>query len=97
MGLISSETVSAAQCDLSYGLAKEPHPRQEAAADRRRRPRLARRVHPHLRAARALVAETLKLEHALSDLVNQAYGLTPAEIAPMWKTAPPRMPMSEQL
>ncbi|MEO8426620.1 MAG: hypothetical protein ABI651_05855 [Verrucomicrobiota bacterium] len=43
--------------------------------------------------ARALAAETLKLECALSDLVNQAYGLTPEEINLMWKTAPPRMPI----
>jgi hypothetical protein len=27
----------------------------------------------------------------LSDLVNQAYALTPAEIELMWQTAPPRM------
>jgi hypothetical protein len=40
---------------------------------------------------RALAAETLKLERALNDLVNQAYALTPAEIALMWQTAPPRM------
>ena len=43
--------------------------------------------------ARALAAETLNLERTLSDLVNQAYGLTPAEIALMWQTAPPRMPI----
>ena len=43
--------------------------------------------------ARALVAETLKLERTLSDLVNQAYVLTPAEIALVWKTAPLRMPI----
>jgi hypothetical protein len=43
--------------------------------------------------ARALATETLKLEHTLSDLVNQAYGLTPAEIDLVWKTAPPRMPI----
>jgi hypothetical protein len=43
--------------------------------------------------ARARGAEILELERALSDLVNQAYGLTPAEIALMWKTAPPRMPI----
>jgi hypothetical protein len=30
--------------------------------------------------ARSLAAETLKLEHTHSGLVNQAYGLTPAEI-----------------
>ena len=38
-------------------------------------------------------AEALTLEHELSDLVNAAYGLTPAEIELMWDTAPPRMPM----
>jgi hypothetical protein len=38
--------------------------------------------------------EALNLEHRLSDLVNQAYQLTPAEIDLMWKTAPPRMPIS---
>ena len=43
--------------------------------------------------ARTLAAEALKLEIALSDLVNQAYGLTTEEIALMWKTAPPRMPI----
>ena len=43
--------------------------------------------------ARALAAETLNLERTLSDLVNQAYGLTPAEIDLMWQTAPPRMPI----
>lgn len=37
-------------------------------------------------------AEAAKLEARLSDLVNQAYGLTPEEIDLMWRTAPPRMP-----
>jgi hypothetical protein len=41
----------------------------------------------------ALAAETLKLERTLNDLVNQAYGLTAAEIDLIWKTAPPRMPI----
>jgi hypothetical protein len=49
----------------------------------------ARTIEP----ARALAAETSTLERTLSDLVNQAYGLTPAEIALMWQTAPPRMPI----
>jgi hypothetical protein len=40
---------------------------------------------------RARAAETAKLERTLSDLVNQAYGLAPAEIELLWKTAPPRM------
>jgi SAM-dependent methyltransferase len=43
--------------------------------------------------ARAIAAETLTTERTLSDLVNQAYSLTPAEIALMWQTAPPRMPI----
>ena len=43
--------------------------------------------------ARALAAETLTLERTLSDLVNQAYDLTPAEIDLLWQTAPPRMPI----
>jgi type I restriction-modification system DNA methylase subunit len=38
--------------------------------------------------------EALKLEQRLSDLVNQAYQLAPEEIDLMWKTAPPRMPIS---
>ncbi|MEG4533410.1 Eco57I restriction-modification methylase domain-containing protein [Microcoleus sp. D2_18a_D3] len=42
-------------------------------------------------------AEALRLEHRLSDLVNQAYGLTPEEIDLMWKTAPSRMPIARQI
>ena len=42
---------------------------------------------------RTRAAETLTLERTLSDLVNQAYGLAPAEIALLWQTAPPRMPI----
>jgi hypothetical protein len=44
--------------------------------------------------ARALASETLTLERTLSDHVNQAYALTPAEVALMWQTAPPRMPIA---
>ena len=46
----------------------------------------------------APVAERLReaerLEHALSDIVNEAYGLTPDEVRLMWETAPPRMPLT---
>ena len=42
--------------------------------------------------SRALAAEALTLERTLSDLVNQAYALTPAEINLMWQTTPPSMP-----
>ena len=43
--------------------------------------------------ARALAVEALRLENEISCLVNEAYGLTPEEIALMWETAPPRMPI----
>lgn len=38
-------------------------------------------------------AEAAALEHRLNELVNAAYGLTPEEVALMWETAPPRMPL----
>jgi hypothetical protein len=41
---------------------------------------------------RAGRAEAAGLERRLSDLVNEAYGLTPEEVALLWETAPPRMP-----
>jgi hypothetical protein len=40
-----------------------------------------------------LADEARALEERVSDLVNTAYGLTPEEIALMWETAPPRMPI----
>ena len=43
----------------------------------------------------ALAAETLQLVCTLSDLVNQAYGLTPAEIELMWQTAPYAPPATQ--
>ncbi|MFI5455560.1 MAG: Eco57I restriction-modification methylase domain-containing protein [Isosphaerales bacterium] len=44
--------------------------------------------------AQALAGEALVLERRISDLVNEAYGLTPDEIELMWMTGPPRMPIS---
>jgi hypothetical protein len=41
---------------------------------------------------RALADEAGRLERRVSDLVNAAYGLTPAEVALMRETAPPRTP-----
>jgi TaqI-like C-terminal specificity domain/Eco57I restriction-modification methylase len=49
---------------------------------------------PHIQTRRA---EALSLETRLSDLVNQAYRLTPEEIDLMWKTAPPRMPIPKPI
>lgn len=43
--------------------------------------------------ARRLADEALLLERQVSDSVNEAYGLTPDEVALMWQTAPPRMPI----
>ncbi len=43
--------------------------------------------------ARQRGAEVMGLEKTLNDLVNAAYRLTEAEVALMWKTAPPRMPL----
>jgi hypothetical protein len=43
--------------------------------------------------AREAAADILALERKLSDLVNAAYGLTPEEVALMWRTAPKRMPL----
>jgi len=60
-----------------------------AAALKNLRDEYARTLEP----ARALAAEALALEHKVSDLVNAAYGLTPDEIALLWQTAPPRMPI----
>ncbi len=42
--------------------------------------------------ARRARGETLALEKRLSELVNDAYGLTPEENDLVWETAPPRMP-----
>jgi hypothetical protein len=47
-----------------------------------------------VRPMQAALREAERLERRLSDLVNQAYGLTPDEIRLMWDTAPPRMPLT---
>jgi hypothetical protein len=44
--------------------------------------------------ARLLRGEIFLLEQRLSDIVNDAYSLTPDEVALMWRTAPPRMPFT---
>jgi hypothetical protein len=44
--------------------------------------------------ARKIKGEIFTLELTLSDLVNEAYGLTADEIQLMWETAPPRMPFT---
>ena len=41
----------------------------------------------------ALEREADGLECQVSDLVNEAFGLTPEDVRLMWETAPPRMPL----
>jgi hypothetical protein len=43
---------------------------------------------------RRRAAEIRRMERELSELVNKAYGLTEEEVALMWRTAPPRMPVN---
>lgn len=74
------------------------------AEARRRRPARAARLGPsalvELRAQWAVGAATIRAgregadraERRLAALVEGAYGLTPAEIDLLWRTAPPRMP-----
>jgi hypothetical protein len=38
--------------------------------------------------------QLLAHERSLAAMVERAYGLTRDEIALMWRTAPPRMPLS---
>jgi hypothetical protein len=40
--------------------------------------------------------EADRLERRLSQMVNEAYGLTPDEVRLMWETAPPRMPFTPE-
>ena len=47
--------------------------------------------------ARTARAAALGDERTLSDIVNRAYGLTPEDIALMWRTAPPRMPLASPM
>jgi hypothetical protein len=61
-----------------------------AAALKSLRDEHARTIEP----ARARGREVLQLERQLAGLVNEAYGLTPDEVALMWQTAPPRMPFT---
>ena len=42
----------------------------------------------------AALQEAERLERRLSDLVNEAYGLTSEDVRLMWATAPPRMPLA---
>lgn len=60
-----------------------------AAAMKRLRDEHAASVVP----LQALEREADGLERKVSDLVNDAFGLTPDDVRLMWETAPPRMPI----
>jgi hypothetical protein len=55
----------------------------------------ARSMPERLQPIQAALREAERIEWRLSDLVNEAYGLTPDEVRLMWDTAPPRMPQAE--
>ncbi|QDU20739.1 Eco57I restriction-modification methylase domain-containing protein [Urbifossiella limnaea] len=50
-----------------------------------------------VRPLQRLTREADALEHRISDTVNAAFGLTPAEVKLMWDTAPPRMPVQRPI
>jgi len=54
---------------------------------------LARVYRQYVPPLRAGSAESARLESRLAEMVNAAYGLTPDEVALLWRTAPPRMPV----
>ncbi|MFO0800572.1 MAG: Eco57I restriction-modification methylase domain-containing protein [Gemmataceae bacterium] len=55
--------------------------------------RLRAEYEASVRTLQQLARDADALERRISDAVNAAYGLTPAEVELMWKTAPPRMPI----
>lgn len=73
---------------------------------RKRRPRTTKKLTPAARKAlrdgyteqigplQQGKGETMTLERTINNLVNRAYGLTEDEVAVLWETAPPRMPLS---
>ena len=72
---------------------------------RKRRPRTAKKLTPaaqkqlrdgyneQITPVQEDKVEARALEQRVSDLVNRAYGLTAEEVALLWATAPPRMPL----
>ena len=71
-------------------------PYEEERVKEKSQPELKRLKEEHAGSVvplQTLASEARTLEGRVSDLVNAAYGLTPEEIALMWKTAPPRMPV----
>jgi hypothetical protein len=70
-------------------------PKQEARLSPAAVSELVRVYRQYVPALRAGAAEAVRLEGRLAELVNAAYGLTPDEVALLWRTAPPRMPVGK--
>ena len=68
-------------------------PKQEARLSPAAVGELTRVYRQYVPPLRAGAAESARLEGRLAELVNAAYGLTPDEVALLWRTAPPRMPV----
>jgi hypothetical protein len=69
-------------------------PRKAAALTPGSLARLMETYREHVPKLRETTREAEMLENRLSAIVNDAYGLTEAEVELMWRTAPPRMPTS---
>jgi hypothetical protein len=86
------QSVTELDCDSFVAEVKKRRGKKRplsAAGLRALRDEYAKTIEP----ARRLAAEALLLESQISDLVNEAYGLTPDEVDLLWDTAPPRMPI----
>ncbi|WP_207791788.1 hypothetical protein [Sandaracinobacteroides hominis] len=78
-------------------LARSRRPRGSAAPPRAEAADIVRLRAEHAATIAPAREQRLQLagtERRISDLVNTAYGLTPEDIAHMWQTAPPRMPVT---
>ena len=89
---IALRQASLLDSDTFVGAVRAALPRRQALTPtqlRQLRDAFAETAEP----ARAARGELLAHERALAAMVARAYGLTDDEIALMWRTAPPRMPL----
>jgi hypothetical protein len=91
------EKFASLDCDQFVQEVKKRKPKAAASLSPKALKELREAYNDYAPAIQTRNTEALKLEHRLSDLVNQAYGLTPEEIDLMWKTAPPRMPITRSI
>lgn len=91
------EKFASLDCDQFVQEVKKRKPKAAANLSPKALKELREALNDYAPAIQTRNTEALKLEHRLSDLVNQAYGLTPEEIDLMWKTAPPRMPINRSI